>query len=94
MKIEVNGGFVELIDHMGDDLAIVNAARVSYAGESKEWTGKDEKLLRYLWDHNHTKLAVRGMSKVQDTPRSKRAFFILSISDCKTLKTNNLHLVT
>jgi thymidylate synthase (FAD) len=54
MKIEVNDGFVELIDHMGDDLAIVNAARVSYAGESKEWAGKDEKLLRYLWDHDHS----------------------------------------
>lgn len=40
MKIEVNGGFVELIDHMGDDLAIVNAARVSYAGESKNGPAK------------------------------------------------------
>ena len=28
MKINVSDGFVELVDHMGDDLAIVNAARV------------------------------------------------------------------
>ncbi len=38
MKINVNDGFVELVDHMGDDLAIVNAARVSYAGSSDKWT--------------------------------------------------------
>ena len=45
MKINVSDGFVELVDHMGDDLAIVNAARVSYAGASDEWTDRDEKLL-------------------------------------------------
>lgn len=44
MKINVSDGFVELVDHMGeDDLAIVNAARVSYAGASNEWTDRDEK---------------------------------------------------
>ena len=73
MKIEVNDGFVELIDHMGDDLAIVNAARVSYAGESKEWTGKDEKLLRYLWDHNHSSPFRHGNLKF----RIKAPIFVL-----------------
>lgn len=46
-------GFVELQDFMGDDLAIVNAARVSFLGESKG-TEKDKKLLFYLMRHRHT----------------------------------------
>ncbi len=45
-------GFVELQDQMGDDLAIVNAARTSYLGESKG-TEKDKKLLFYLMEHRH-----------------------------------------
>lgn len=43
----------ELIDHMGSDLSVVNAARVSFAKESKELNLKDEKLIRYLAKHNH-----------------------------------------
>src|SRR5690554_3999650 len=57
---------VELIDSMGSDLTVVNAARVSFDKES-EWEGvfmhgcieypelsdKDEKLIRYLAKHNH-----------------------------------------
>jgi thymidylate synthase (FAD) len=46
-------GFVELQDVMGDDLAIVNAARVSFLGESKG-PDKDKKLLFYLMQHRHT----------------------------------------
>lgn len=46
-------GWVELQDLMGDDLAIVNAARVSFLGESKG-TDKDKKLLFYLMQHRHT----------------------------------------
>jgi len=46
-------GWVELQDIMGDDLAIVNAARVSYLGES-EGTEKDKKLLFYLMENRHT----------------------------------------
>lgn len=46
-------GFVELQDMMGDDLAIVNAARVSFLGESKG-DDKDKKLLFYLMHHLHT----------------------------------------
>lgn len=49
-------GFVRLVDHMGDDLAIVRNARVSYAAEWRtgEDEGKDEKLLRYLYANRHT----------------------------------------
>jgi thymidylate synthase (FAD) len=46
-------GWVELQDVMGDDLAIVNAARVSYLGESKG-PEQDRKLLLYLLHHKHT----------------------------------------
>lgn len=46
-------GWVELQDIMGDDLAIVNAARVSYLGASKG-PEKDKKLLFYLLRNRHT----------------------------------------
>ncbi len=58
---------VELLDTMGSDLAVVNAARVSFNKESawegeQHWTGaimdkklsaKDAKLISYLAQHNH-----------------------------------------
>ncbi|MBN2306268.1 MAG: FAD-dependent thymidylate synthase [Anaerolineae bacterium] len=46
-------GWIELQDIMGDDLAIVNAARVSFLGESKG-PERDKKLLFYLMEHRHT----------------------------------------
>ncbi|NDJ75781.1 MAG: FAD-dependent thymidylate synthase [Chloroflexi bacterium] len=46
-------GWIELQDVMGDDLAIVNAARVSFLGESKG-PDRDKKLLFYLLQHRHT----------------------------------------
>jgi thymidylate synthase ThyX len=49
----LNLGFIELQDVMGDDLAIVNAARVSFLGESKG-AEKDKKLLFYLLRNHHT----------------------------------------
>ena len=39
---------VELVDKMGNDVSVVNAARVSYSKESKTFTLKDEKLIKYL----------------------------------------------
>ena len=46
-------GFVRLEDHFGTDLTVVNAARVSL-GKKKETFGEDdEKLIRYLSNHNH-----------------------------------------
>lgn len=44
---------VELLDVFGDDLTVVNAARVSFAKESTEMTSGDGKLIKYLADHNH-----------------------------------------
>ena len=44
---------VDLIDHMGTDLRVVNAARVSYAKHHVNFGGNDRQLLRYLAEHNH-----------------------------------------
>ncbi len=44
---------VTLLDHMGDDLAVVNAARVSMDKESLAMCASDEKLIAYLAKHNH-----------------------------------------
>lgn len=44
---------VELIDYMGSDLAVVNAARVSFAKEAKEFKEGDGNLIRYLAEHDH-----------------------------------------
>jgi len=46
-------GWIELQDLMGNDLAIVNAARASFLGESKG-SDKDKKLLFYMMEHHHT----------------------------------------
>lgn len=43
----------ELITHMGDDLLVVNAARVSFNKEVGTMSTKDSKLLNYLAKHNH-----------------------------------------
>lgn len=42
---------VKLIDKMGSDLTVVNAARVSFHKESKVLTEKDKKLIEYLAKH-------------------------------------------
>ena len=44
---------VELIDHMGSDASVVNAARVSFGKRIKEMSEGDTKLIRYLAQHNH-----------------------------------------
>jgi thymidylate synthase (FAD) len=53
-RVEVlDKGWIELQDLMGDDLAIVNAARVSFLGESKG-SEQDKKLRVFLLRHRHT----------------------------------------
>jgi thymidylate synthase (FAD) len=62
-KIDVlDKGHVEYVDHMGSDLTVVNAARVSFA-KTSEWetaedgshklSNRDQRLIRYLADHGH-----------------------------------------
>jgi thymidylate synthase (FAD) len=49
----LNKGFIRVVDYMGDDNAIVQAARVSY-GKGTQTLNNDEKLIRYLLRHKHT----------------------------------------
>ena len=44
---------VTLVDSMGDDLSVVNAARVSFDKEHITIDSRDEKLIKYLAEHNH-----------------------------------------
>jgi thymidylate synthase (FAD) len=48
-----NHGFVRLVDFMGDDAAIVQAARISY-GAGTRTRRSDRLLIRYLMRHRHT----------------------------------------
>jgi len=46
-------GFIRVVDYMGDDAAIVQAARVSY-GRGTRRTSEDQGLINYLMRHRHT----------------------------------------
>jgi len=46
-------GFAELTDHMACDLAVVNAARVSYKKRSAQLSERDVKLIRFLMREQH-----------------------------------------
>lgn len=74
---------VDLVDYMGDDIRVVNAARVSFAKESnwevEDGTGYeanlsegDQKLIKYLATHNHW----TPFSHVQITLREKVPIFV------------------
>ena len=45
--------FVKLIDSMGTDLSVVNAARVSFGKQKEEISEGDKKLIKYLAEHGH-----------------------------------------
>jgi thymidylate synthase (FAD) len=47
-------GYVRVVDFLGDDLSVVNAARVSYDKEKTEFDSKDGKLLNFLIREQHT----------------------------------------
>lgn len=53
-KIDVlDNGYVRLVDSMGNDLSVVNAARVSYDKESAELDDRDRNLLNFLVREQH-----------------------------------------
>lgn len=60
MKIDVlDKGYVRLVDTLGDDLSVANAARVSYDKESKlredgSLSIVDQRLIDFLWREGHT----------------------------------------
>ena len=49
----LDAGFVRVVDYMGDDAAVVQAARVSYGRGTKK-VREDAGLIRYLMRHRHT----------------------------------------
>lgn len=50
----LDNGYVRLVDTLGSDLTIANAARVSYAKESHELTERDIRLIEFLAREDHT----------------------------------------
>lgn len=57
----------EYIDHMGSDLTVVNAARVSFDKESVEFGGSDTRLVQYLARHNHFTPFTHAMITLRET---------------------------
>lgn len=49
-----NIGAIQLVDSMGEDIKIVNSARVSFGVHKEELDDKDKKLINYLIKHRHT----------------------------------------
>jgi len=46
-------GFIEVIDSLGNDLTVVNSARVSFGKRKEKFDKSDERLVRYLAKHKH-----------------------------------------
>ena len=54
MKNQVlDKGFIEVVDSLGNDLTVVNSARVSFGKRKKYWDKSDERLVRYLAKYKH-----------------------------------------
>ena len=54
MKIDVlDSGFIEVIDHLGDDLTVVNSARVSFGKRKTVYEDVDRKLVTFLAKNKH-----------------------------------------
>ena len=49
----LENGYVRLVDYMGSDLSVANAARASFAKESTEMTTADARLIEFLARENH-----------------------------------------
>lgn len=52
-KLVLDKGYVRLVDSMGSDLSVVNAARASFAKESQAMSQNDAKLLHFLVKEGH-----------------------------------------
>ena len=53
MKKVLDKGFVEVVDTLGNDLTVVNSARVSFGKRKKYFDKNDRGLVRYLAKHKH-----------------------------------------
>ena len=69
-----NIGCVELVQHMGEDITIVNSARVSFGVHKDEIDDKDRRLIFYLMKHRHTSTLEHNIA----TFRIKVPLFIRS----------------
>lgn len=56
MEKVLDHGYVRLVEHMGSDLSVARAARVSYDADWRAGTdeGSDARLIHYLWRNHHT----------------------------------------
>ena len=46
-------GFIEVVDSLGNDLTVVNSARVSFGKRKEKFDKSDERLVRYLAKYKH-----------------------------------------
>lgn len=46
-------GYIDILGQFGDELTIVNAARVSFGKQHSKWQKSDKSLLHYLWKNKH-----------------------------------------
>ena len=54
MKKEIlDKGFIQVIDKLGNDLTVVNSARVSFGKRKESFDDSDRKLVKYLAKHKH-----------------------------------------
>lgn len=53
MEKVLDHGYVKLVNNMGSDIDVVNAARVSFDKEVRELGDKDERLIEFLVKHKH-----------------------------------------
>jgi len=69
-----NIGKVELVQHMGEDITVVNSARVSFGVQKDVLDNKDKKLINYLIKHKHTSTLEHNIA----TFRIKAPLFVRS----------------
>jgi thymidylate synthase (FAD) len=72
MMMTTKANSVDLIEHMGSDLTVVNAARVSFHKHTEAFESGDEKLIKYLAKHDHW----TPFSHPQITLREKVPIFV------------------
>ena len=67
-------GSIQLVDAMGEDIKVVNSARVSFGVHKEELDDKDKKLINYLIKHKHTSTLEHNLA----TFRIKVPLFVRS----------------
>ena len=71
MKIDLYDdgiGKVELVQSMGEDITVVNSARVSFGKHKEVMDGKDKRLIKYLIKHRHTSTLEHAATNIPAGP--------------------------